>query len=615
MTSFVMCDTIFFMKKLTSIIINLLFCAFIFATSPKSVDIIFEHDVHSFLDQMSKAKTLIDEQKEKSPNTFVFDAGDFSMGTLYQTVFETQASELRLLGKMGVDASTLGNHEFDFGADGLANMLEVAFSKDEVLPQMVLCNIDYSIENEYTNVIFPTLKKYFKDYTVIQKGDVKIAVIGVFGLDAFFCSPTCEITFINPVQAVKNTVAKIKQNENVDMIVCLSHGGTNKKSKKSEDEILAKNVPELDLIVSGHSHTFLEKPIICENTTIVSCGSNCRKLGKINFVQNDDKRWNVNDYELIQVDDKIAENEEINQILKEYSNSIDNEYLAQFGFTKEEVLTNSTYDLQVNDEVGYAMSNAVLKTVNEVAIETDGNKIDIAVIPAGTLRDTYKTGEVTVDDVFTSFSLGIGPDKITGYPLVSLYVTGKELKSVAELDCSLSPLIKYVRIYSDQVSYDFNPKRVILDRVTKVYLFDENRNRVPIDLDRLYKVTCDLYTANMLGGILATTKGLVSIVPKDKNGNIIENFEEHIMYMKGDDGKKVELKGWYAIAHSLAKNDQLGDWSDSRKNAAISVPSLNPLKFFAQPSKIAIILYSVVLVLIVILVGVVILVSKKRSKK
>ena len=114
----------------------LLFCGIYVANAadtPKKVDVMFLHDTHSHLNEFatveddktqvlggfSKIKTLINEQKEKNPDTLLLDAGDFSMGTLIQVVFEEEASEIRMLGDMGFDATTLGNHEFDYRAKDL----------------------------------------------------------------------------------------------------------------------------------------------------------------------------------------------------------------------------------------------------------------------------------------------------------------------------------------------------------------------------------------------------------------------------------------------------------------------------------------------------------------
>ena len=163
------------------------------------------------------------------------------MGTLIQTVFETQAAELRMLGYMGYDVTTFGNHEFDYRSKGLANMLTSARTSGDAVPSIVVCNVDWdAMEAAGLTEGQQMLKDAFtaygvQDYTVLQKGDVRIAVVGVFGKDALSCAPTCELKFKDPVQAVKATVAEIKANETVDMIVCVSHSvhGTIPKSLRT----------------------------------------------------------------------------------------------------------------------------------------------------------------------------------------------------------------------------------------------------------------------------------------------------------------------------------------------------------------------------------------------
>ena len=236
-----------------------------------AVDIVFTHDTHSHLNTFTtvvdgletelggfaRMNTLIEAQRAQNPDTLVIDGGDFSMGTLIQTVFETQAAELRMLGYLGCDVTTLGNHEFDYRSKGLANMLTSAQASGDAVPAMVVCNVDWdTMEAEGLTEGQQRLKDGFaaygvSDYTVLEKGDVDIAVVGVFGKDALACAPTCELKFEDPIKAVKQTVADIKANEDVDMIVCVSHSGTWEDESKSEDELLAKAVPDLDLILSG----------------------------------------------------------------------------------------------------------------------------------------------------------------------------------------------------------------------------------------------------------------------------------------------------------------------------------------------------------------------------
>ena len=269
----------------------------------KKVDVIFTHDTHSHLNSFTtivdgeksevggfaRIKTVIDEKKADNPNTLVLDGGDFSMGTLVQTVYESEAAEIRMLGEIGCDVTTLGNHEFDYRSKGLANMLESAAASGDKLPELVLCNVDWDAMEEKglsdgQKLIAEGFEDYgIKDYVMLKKGDVNIAVIGVFGTDALACAPTCELLFQDPVEAVKETVKEIQAKEKADMIVCVSHSGTWEDEDKSEDEILAKSVPELDLIVSGHTHTDLDEPIVHGDTYIVSTGEYAKKIGSMSM--------------------------------------------------------------------------------------------------------------------------------------------------------------------------------------------------------------------------------------------------------------------------------------------------------------------------------------------
>ena len=128
------------------------------------------------------------------------------MGTLIQTVYTTEAAELRMLGYLGCDVTTFGNHEFDYRSGGLADMLKTAKNSGETVPELVVCNVDWdAMEKEGLSKGQKQIESAFetygvKDYVVIQKGGVKIAVLGVFGKDALECAPTCELEFKDPVE-------------------------------------------------------------------------------------------------------------------------------------------------------------------------------------------------------------------------------------------------------------------------------------------------------------------------------------------------------------------------------------------------------------------------------
>ena len=620
------------------------------AEETKSVDVLFTHDLHSHLNPFAtveegetqvlggfaKLKALINEQKEENPDTLLLDGGDFAMGTLAQVVYEEEASEIRLLGELGFDAVSFGNHEFDYKAKGLGNMLNKAVESGDVLPNLLVCNVDWEgMEAAGLTDDQKFLKDAFanygvKDYVVVEKGDVKIAVIGVFGNDALDCVPNCPILFKDPVEAVAATVAEIKANESVDMIACVSHSGVWSDPDKSEDEIIAKSVPELDLIISGHTHTKLDEPIVHGNTYIVSCAEYGKYLGNATMVQKEDGRWDMTNYELVLVDESVEADTETQEKVDGFMDMVDSKYLAQFGFTKDQVLATNDYDFATSQDTGALHTElnlgSIMADAYTYAVETmtDLPTVDVAVVPAGTIRDTYAKGNITTENVFNSFSLGIGEDGIPGYPLIGVYLTGAELKIVAEIDASVSDFMTTARLYTDGLYWTYNPNRMILNKVTDVYICNGAGERIELEDDKLYHVVTDFYSSQMLGGVTDMSFGLLSIIPKFADGTPIERYEDAVI-KTGDQ----ELKAWVAIAEYMdsfedTDGDGVGEVPakyDTKEGRKVVDDSKNPFKLINHLNKFTFLIIGVLslvlLILVIIVLGSVKLVKKivKRKKK
>lgn len=614
----------------------------------KTLDVVFTHDTHSHLNSFStvidgestevggfaRIKTVIDEQKAENPDTLVVDGGDFSMGTLVQTVYEDEAAELRMLGAIGCEVTTFGNHEFDYRSSGLAQMLKSAAESGDVLPELVVCNVDWDAMeaaglNDGQQQIQSGFEEYgVKDYVVLQKGDVNVAVTGVFGVDALACAPTCELLFRDPVEAVRETVAEIKANEDVDMIVCVSHSGTWEDESKSEDEILAKSVPDLDLIISGHTHTELAEPIVHGDTYIVSTGEYGRKIGKLSMTQKSDGRWEMTDYKLVPILSTITADGATQEKIDGFMEAVDTGYLADFGYTKDEVLaTNNVqfstlHDLEyehTEHNLGDLMSDAYVYAV-ENSDDFDGVPVDVSVVPSGTVRDTYTAGDITVEQVFNSFSLGIGPDGVPGYPLISVYLTGKELRTAAEIDASVSDYMTTARLYMSGLHFTYNPNRMILNKVTDIYLTDENGSRVELEDDKLYRVVADLYSGQMLSAVTDMSHGLLSLVPKYADGTPIEDFED-VIVMEGDR----ELKAWDSIARYMQSfEDTDGDgianvpsYYSQMHDRKVVDESRSLGDLVKSPNKYAAMIIAVILIVIILVVLLIVLVVKliKRIRR
>lgn len=627
------------------------------------VTILFTHDIHSRLDEykvqgvkeekdsdagetafaggFARLKTGIDERKEENPATFVFDAGDFSMGTLYQTIYETQAAELTMLGRIGVDATTFGNHEFDYRAEGVANMFHSAIrnaEEDETLklPEFLIANIDWNKNNSEDNQLIQTaLEDYGStEYTIIEREGLRIGVYGVLGEDAEICAPESGIDFDDIVETSKRVVEDLKA-EDVDMIVCLSHSGTDEDEKASEDELLAKEVPEIDVIISGHTHTTLDEPIIQGDTVIASAGNYGRNLGELHLVPNEDGRWKLEDYQLNAMDESVEQDEEIEDYLKVYRDMIDEEYLSRFGYTMEQVLAENEISFtQIDDfgeelredTLGSLIADSYVYAVKKAEGE-DYVPVELAVTASGVVRDSFQKGEITVSDAFNVSALGIGPDRITGYPLVSVYLTGKELRTVAEIDASISPIMTYAQIYPSGMSWTFNPNRLILNRVTSTGMTGDTigeeepfiqDNLTEIEDDKLYRVVSGLYCAQMLGAVEDKSKGILKLTPKNEDGEVITDFEEYIIH----DQNGAELKEWYALASYLesfgeseAGVSKIPERYREPEGRKVVQDSTNLVEILKKPNKIALTIYAVFLVLLLVIGIVIRICLVKRRRK
>ncbi len=635
------------MKKLKLLICLLLAAALIIAvdftasaSDDTEVNILFTHDVHSHMDQWAEGgsviggaarlKTLIDQNSVGT--TFILDGGDFSMGTLYQSIFETQASELMILGYLGCDATTFGNHEFDYRSEGFAAMLDSASEKAAEqgisLPVLLTANIDWEASTDESSLI---LRRAFDDYggaeyTIIERDGITMGIFGVMGNDSQACAPLASVTFSDYIQAAKDTVAKIKD-EGVDIIVCLSHSGTWDDPDISEDELLAQAVPDIDVILSGHTHTSLEEPIVYGSTYIVSCGEFGKNLGQITLVPDGD-RWTLKTYQLHATSNDVPQDEEIQAIVDGYKPYIDEEYLSLYGLSADQIICYNTIDFgatelpdseAVNWGMGDLMADSIIYAVQQ-AEGDDYEDIAMAIVPSGIVRGLIPTGDVTVSDAFNVLSLGIGEDGLTGYPLVSIYLTGAELMSAAEVDASVSGLMGGTKLYVSGGGWAYNNNRLILSRATDVWTYADDGTTEEIVEDKLYRVVADMYSAQMLGAVKSKSYGLLSLEPKDANGQPVTDYTLHIVR----DSEGNEVKQWVGFASYLLTfggEDGTGSIDlkyETASNNIISSESRNIVELLRNPGRIFWVLCGAVALLLAIITAVILTVRyivKKRKKR
>ena len=618
--------------------------------SKNQVSVMFTHDMHSHMDSkemvidgkqqdvggFARIKTVKDQLEKVYPDTLLVDAGDFSMGTAFQTIYRTEAPELVTMGKMGYDGTVLGNHEFDYNAEGVSDMLNAAVKeaddRDE-LPAVTGLNIDWkkTLTDKKTKKAGQELKEAFdnygvEDYTIVEKNGTKIALFGIMGNDAISTLPEVKIHFSDYIARAKQVVDEIKRNGEADMIVCLSHGGTGEGDQdfdSSDDVKLAKEVKGIDLIISGHSHNTFEKPKTVGDTVLVSCGEYNQNAGHIVFEKTGDGNYKVKDYELIRLDETVDKDDEIQHIVDRYKSHIDDEYFNDYDYSYDKVLAENDVDFtpivkfgeeQKEDNLANLITDSYVYAVEKLEKgDKDAHPVDVAVIPAGLVRDSFPKGKITVADAFNVSSLGVGADGSVGYPVVSIYLTGKELKHMAEVDASVSPKMNIARLYTSGLGYTINKYRMPLNKASDVVLVDKEGKETKLDNDKLYRVVGGLYSCQRLGLVSEQSHGLLSIEPKDSKGNIIKDFNKAII--KDENGN--ELKEWYALARYIDsfKGGDVPEYYATEHNRKNIDNSLNPIKMFKNPNHIAIMIYAIALIPIVIIAGIVIAIIKNKHRR
>lgn len=608
--------------------------------------IIFTHDMHSHLDSETVVKNgkntsqggfarMATAFKEISPDykndSFVFDGGDFSMGSAYQTIFEGYAAELRMMAYLGYDAFTLGNHEFDYRSKGLANMLKNAVSKNKAgdkleLPKLVIGNVDWdkTLAEKELAEDGANLQKAFKtygaeeSYTVIEKNDVRIAVFGIFGKQSDEYAPESGTYFKDQINTAQEIVRNIKTNEkDIDMIVCLSHSGTAEDRNESEDEQLAEAVPDINLIISGHTHTELDQPIKVGNTVIASCGSYTHNIGYVTFKKDASGKYSLDTYRLIPLDSSVEEDADTLNKLSYFRGIADSKYFSKFGYSLDTVLARSKIiftDItsfgkkQGEDTLGNLLSDSYIYAVKK-AEGKDYEDVDVAVVPSGIVRASLPLGNITAADAFNVLSLGTGADGTPGYPLVSMYLTGKELKALAEVDATVSDMMPEARLYISGMSYTINSSRLILNRAVDIKQ-GVGEEATALENSKLYRVVADLYSCQMLASVKEKSYGLLSIVPKDKDGNMVLNYEDYILRT----GKQ-ELKAWYAVAAYLDSMGTVSSKYREPEGRKTLTDSKNIRELLKQPNKVGWLARLAVLIPVIIILLIIAVIFIKRRKR
>ncbi len=230
----------------------------------RKLTILHTNDVHSRLEPfpmdggrnqglggVAARAELIQKIRNEEQQVLLLDAGDIFQGTPYFNLYKGEP-EMKAMAAMGYDAATMGNHDFDAGLENFATQLQHG-----KFP-LIICNYDF------TNT---AMEFKYQPYRIFKKGKLKIGITAV-GIEMNGLVPDAlfgNTKYLNPVQKANEMADKLKKDDGCDMVICLSHLGYQYKSTKVSDEILAKESENIDLIIGGHTHTFLDEPVVLKN--------------------------------------------------------------------------------------------------------------------------------------------------------------------------------------------------------------------------------------------------------------------------------------------------------------------------------------------------------------
>jgi 5'-nucleotidase / UDP-sugar diphosphatase len=467
----------------------------------------------------------------------VLDAGDFLMGTAIGAATREVGGELRLMARMGYDATTFGNHEFDLGPDGLGQSIAAA-SKAGRIPALVASNTDFSAQDPaLAGLQHHAAKGLIRRYIVLTRGGVRFGIFGALGKEAtFYTTGAGAVTFSDAIEAAKEMAKLLRETEKVDVVICLSHGGVQKDKDghytDGDDVRIAREAPGVDIVIGGHSHTELPEPIIVNGRTpVVQTGLEGRNLGELVMTLDGDK-LKVESYKLYPIDDNVLGDQGAATEIEHLKQAVTSAVFASRGYSVDQKLAIAPKDLP-NTFTDLPASTPLANLVTDAI--RNATRADIGFTAGGMIRAGLKRGKSgvqTVYDIFTVAPLGAGVvDPTAGSALVTAYFNGLELKNILEfflVDSPAHPGEYFPRASGMRFHYD--PSRPKFDVVTAVELGDIDSGYREIDIsgkdERLYSLTTSLMLGIIIASIPKYTKGKLAFVPKNKAGQPLKSKVE-----------------------------------------------------------------------------------------
>jgi len=524
--------------------------------SPESEYTPLVNDSDCTLGGFARIAGAIHREKEKGADKLlVVDAGDFMMGTLFQSLESDSCFELNLMKKMGYDFVALGNHEFDFGPEAFARMVNKSKANGEI-PQLLCANFKMS-----KNV--QPMADLFNDgsilpYSIVNKNGYTIGIFGLMGSGADkIVNSYHRVAFSNAVKAAKRTSRFLKQTEKADLVVVLSHGGVEKDRNGNwggEDVELGEASPDIDIIIGAHTHTRLTEVIKAGNAVIVQTGCYGTSLGKLEITFDSLRKPSVS-YSLVPMDDQVVADREIQELIESRYADIERVALDGLGVKFNEPVFETSFDLKIDrrkpyeSNLGVLVADAVYNYLNT----TLDQHVDLCMVATSAIRHNVEKGnggKQNVSDIFNIMPLGKGTDQVPGFALGKIYITGSELKTVMELMLAFYPSRGNYSILWSGMKINYDRSKGLFRKISRIEVGNDKDGFRAVSFSKrnksLYCLGASTKVLNLTSELRRRSFGLIAVKPKNADGSIIKDRNWLIDTNLNKEGIQ-EAKEWHAL--------------------------------------------------------------------
>lgn len=444
------------------LVITLLLASFGAAHAADTLVILHTNDTHARLEPFAPASdaapiggmirvaTLVDELREgNGKHVLLLDAGDAWHGTNIANMFEGE-SVVEIMNLMVYDAMTLGNHDFNYGQTALANRQEEA-----VFP-VLAANVIKEATGEPIGI----------SALVKPVGNLTVGIIGLTTPDIPFVTHPKNVvglSLTDPIERAKSLASYLRPQ--VDVVIALTHLGID------ADRELAAAVPEIDVIIGGHSHTQLEEPVVVGNTYIVQTGEHAKNLGYLKLTLENGRVTDVSG-ELVPVTAEVADHPMAVEVVGKWGNEL-KEKLGQEVGTTTVLLDGERANVRTKEtNLGDLVTDIMREAVGA----------DLAVNNGGGIRASINAGPITIGDIYT-----VLPFDNT---LVKVQMTGRDLLAALEHSVRLYPEQNGGFLQVSGLELVFDPSREPGTRVMDVMIGGQG-----LDLDKTYTVATNDFVA------------------------------------------------------------------------------------------------------------------------